>query len=435
MTPVSARSAPRETLTPAAGTNLAERYRAVRDLTDRLAAPLTPEDAAIQSMPDVSPTRWHLAHTTWFFETFVLAEAEPEHRPYHPEFQHLFNSYYHSVGNPFPRARRGLLSRPGLEEVRAYRSAVDRRMEDLLQRGDERARARLAVVELGLHHEQQHQELLLTDIQHVFAQNPLAPAYASPPPPPAPPAPPLHWHAYPEGVREIGHAGPGFAYDNEGPRHRTFVEPFALASRLVTNGEFLAFVEDGGYRRHAPWLSLGWDRVQAEGWQAPLYWTKRDGRWWRSSLHGLLPLDLHEPVAHLSLFEADAYAAWAGARLPTEAEWEVAAHGRPVTGNLLVPSGSALRPRAAPAGHADAPQQLFGDLWEWTSSAYAPYPGFRPWDGSLGEYNGKFMCNQYVLRGGSCATPADHIRPTYRNFFPPEARWQFSGLRLARGEA
>ena len=431
MTPSASAAVRPAPVAPAAGPDLAQRYRAVRALTDRLAAPLSAEDCAIQSMPDVSPTRWHLAHTTWFFETFVLADAESAYRPFHPDVHHLFNSYYHSLGNPFPRARRGLLSRPSLDEVRAYRAQVDERMQAVLARGD----ARLApVVELGLNHEQQHQELLLTDIQHVLSVNPLAPAYARAVPAPATPPPALAWLPFPAGVREIGHAGAGFAYDNESPRHRVFVEPFELGSRLVNNGEFLAFLEDGGYRRHDLWLSLGWDRVRAEGWEHPLYWTKKDARWWRFSLHGLLPLDLREPVSHLSLFEADAYAAWAGARLPTEAEWEVASEGVPVAGNLLALDGSsALRPR--PPARADAGAhalQLFGDVWEWTSSAYAPYPGFRPWDGSLGEYNGKFMCNQYVLRGGSCATPADHVRRTYRNFFPPEARWQFAGLRLAR---
>jgi ergothioneine biosynthesis protein EgtB len=415
--------------------SLAERYRAVRGLTERLAAPLSPEDCAIQSMPDASPTRWHLAHTTWFFETFVLARAEPGRSPFHPDFAHLFNSYYHSVGEPFPRAKRGSLSRPSLDEVRAYRAHVDGDIEALLERGDERLRRVESAIVLGLNHEQQHQELLLTDILHVFAQNPLAPAYAGTAPRiGGAPAAPLGWVAHEAGVREIGHAGAGFAYDNESPRHRVFVEPFALGTRLVTNGEFLAFLEDGGYRRHQHWLSLGWDRVKAEGWEAPLYWTKKDGRWWRFSLHGLLPLDPHEPVSHVSLFEADAYAAWAGARLPTEAEWEVASDGVPVAGNLLrltPDEPSALRPRPS-AARGDEPTQMFGDVWEWTSSAYAPYPGFKPWAGSLGEYNGKFMCNQYVLRGGSCATPADHVRRTYRNFFPPEARWQFSGIRLAR---
>jgi ergothioneine biosynthesis protein EgtB len=287
---------------------------------------------------------------------------------------------------------------------------------------------------LGLNHEQQHQELILTDILHAFAQNPLAPAYAAPPPAPGAPGDPLRWLPHEGGVREIGFAGEGFAYDNESPRHRVYVEPFELGARLVTNGEFLAFVEDGGYRRHGHWLSLGWDRVRAEGWEAPLYWRKRDGRWWRFSLHGLLPLDLNEPVSHVSLFEADAYAAWAGARLPTEAEWEVASESVPVAGNLLAVDGgpSALRPRPPSGSAGGGPAQLFGDAWEWTSSAYGPYPGFTPWAGSIGEYNGKFMCNQYVLRGGSCATPADHVRRTYRNFFPPEARWQFSGIRLAR---
>lgn len=427
---------------PSAGPDLLARYRRVRALTERLAAPLSEADCAVQAMPDASPTRWHLAHTTWFFETFVLAQAEAGYRPYQPEYHQLFNSYYHSVGRPFPRAQRGLLSRPSLAEVRAYRAQVDERMQRLLgtvepASGDP-ARARvLSVVELGLQHEQQHQELLLTDIRAAFALHPSAPAYAPEHPAALPPAPPHRWLPFEGGLQAIGHAGPGFAYDNESPRHRVFVEPFELGSRLVTNGEWLEFVKDGGYRRHDLWLSLGWERVQAEGWTAPLSWTQQDGAWQRVSLHGRVALDPSEPATHLSLFEADAYAAWAGARLPTEAEWEVAAQGAPLAGNLLAPdprSPAALGALRAlpPVGASTGPQQLVGDLWEWTSSAYAPYPGFKPWDGSLGEYNGKFMCSQYVLRGGSFATPADHIRLTYRNFFPPEARWQFTGLRLAR---
>ncbi len=301
-----------------------------------------------------------------------------------------------------------------------------------LARDDSQTRDLASVVELGLNHEQQHQELILTDIQHVFSVNPLHPVYDPTPPTSTRDPAPARWIGFEGGVREIGHALPGFAFDNESPRHRVFVEPFELASRLVTNADVLAFLEDGGYRRHELWLSLGWDRVRAERWEAPLYWVKRDGGWWRFSLHGLRPLDPHEPASQLSLFESDALAAWAGARLPTEAEWEVASQGAAVSGNLL--DTGALRPRPpAPGAPSHALQQLYGDVWEWTSSAYAPYPGFRPWAGSLGEYNGKFMCNQYVLRGGSWATPANHIRATYRNFFPPEARWQATGLRLARG--
>jgi ergothioneine biosynthesis protein EgtB len=405
---------------------MAEPYRSVRAATEALAAPLSPEDCALQSMPDASPVKWHLAHTSWFFETFVLERAEPGFRPHHPAFRFLFNSYYQSVGPQYSRPHRGLLSRPALAEVLDYRAAVDERVAALLARGV--ADETLAVIELGLHHEQQHQELILTDVKHLFGANPLRPAYRALPAPPRTEVAPLRFVAFGEGLRELGHAGPGFAFDNEGPRHPAFVPAFALASRAATNGEYLAFVRDGGYERPELWLSDGFAWKEAERVRAPLYWEERDGEWTTLTLGGPRPLRPEEPVVHVSFYEAAAYAAWADARLPTEAEWEVAAASAPVEGNF-VESGR-LHPAPAPAEPGLG--QLFGDVWEWTRSDYAPYPGYAPGAGALGEYNGKFMCNQRVLRGGSCVSPRSHLRATYRNFFPPTARWQFSGVRLAR---
>jgi ergothioneine biosynthesis protein EgtB len=425
MSPTTQPLPSRDRAAPSSGPGLAERFRAVRARTAALCAPLSPEDMVAQSMPEASPAKWHLAHTTWFFETFLLAAREPGFAPFHPRYAFLFNSYYEAVGPRHPRPKRGLLTRPSAAEVMAYRAAVEERVLALLDRGLDREGA--AILELGLHHEQQHQELLLTDVKHLLFENPLRPAYAPPLAPGAPSAPALAWTAYPGGVQEIGHAGPAFAFDNEGPRHRVFVEPFALASRAVTAGEWLAFVEDGGYRRAALWLSDGWAKVQAEGWEAPLYWERDGGAWTIFTLHGVRPLAPAEPVAHVSLYEADAFARWSGARLPGEAEWELAAAGAVEDGALA--DGGRYHP--AVAGRR-RPAQLLGDVWEWTRSAYAPYPRFRPAAGALGEYNGKFMSGQVVLRGGSCATAAGHVRPTYRNFFPPEARWQFSGVRLAR---
>jgi ergothioneine biosynthesis protein EgtB len=396
---------------------------------------LAVEDCVIQSMSDVSPMRWHLAHTTWFFETFVLARADAGYRLVNPAYEVLFNSYYNSVGRQFPRPQRGLLSRPTMAQVWEYREEIDRRVEEYLG-GREPLPELLAVVELGLHHEQQHQELMHTDLKHVFSCNPLLPAYQDEPQPSLGQRTPLEWIPFDEGVNSFGHDGVGFAFDNEGPRHRVFLEPFALASRPTTNAEFLEFVEAGGYRRADLWLSLGWDRVQSERWEAPLYWRRDEGAGWQEfTLAGLLPLNLEAPVCHLSYFEADAFARWCGARLPTEAEWEVAAQmdssfREDVDGNFV--ESRRLHPAPAGAGDSRRLSQMFGDVWEWTSSSYAPYPGYRPAEGALGEYNGKFMCNQYVLRGGSCVTPRSHLRPTYRNFFPPEARWQFTGVRLAR---
>jgi ergothioneine biosynthesis protein EgtB len=411
---------------------LVDRYEAVRRFSETLCEPLAVEDYVIQPMPDVSPTKWHLAHTSWFFETFLLASAVPDYRPFHPQFGYLFNSYYNAVGKRHCRPRRGLLSRPTVEEVYQYRSYVDRQMLELMDRADANRLAALRpLVELGLQHEQQHQELILTDIKNVFAANPLKPVYQEQPPHRHPAPGPAEWSDYPGGLCEIGHRGQSFAFDNETPRHRVFLQPFRLATWLVTNGEYLAFMEDGGYRRPELWLSDGWNAVQANGWDAPFYWEQQDGRWWMMTLAGMREVDPAEPVCHVSFYEADAYASWAGARLPSEAEWEIVSVEAPIEGNFA-DSGrfhpAPLLPGAAEAG----PAQLFGDVWEWTSSPYRPYPGFRPLEGALGEYNGKFMCNQMVMRGGSCATSLSHIRPTYRNFFPPDARWQFTGLRLAR---
>jgi len=422
MRPIAA-SSPRATA-------LAERFLAVRNTTRALAAPLSPEDCAIQSMPDASPVKWHLAHTTWFFETFVLARHDPDRKPFHPAFKVLFNSYYNSVGDKHPRPQRGLLSRPALGEVLAYRERVESEVLELLARGV-LAPDLLALVELGIHHEQQHQELILTDLKHLLSCNPLRPAYQKTWPLTPVSARAMHWIRFAEGPRQVGHDGEGFAFDNESPRHTVWIPDFEIASHPVTHGDYRRFIEDGGYRRPELWLSAGWDQVVTRGWTAPQYWENVDGAWHTFTLHGMAPIEPNTPVCHVSFFEADAYARWAGARLPTESEWEVAAAGAPREGNFL--EGNALHPlalREAPEGNAIA--QAFGDVWEWTRSDYAPYPGFRPAPGAVGEYNGKFMANQYVLRGGSCVTPASHIRPTYRNFFPAEARWQFSGLRLAR---
>jgi ergothioneine biosynthesis protein EgtB len=413
----------------AAALPLAAGFDRVRSVTEALARPLSPEDCALQSMPDASPVKWHLAHTTWFFETFVLVPHVSDYEPFDPAFRVLFNSYYNAVGERHPRPERGLISRPDLAAVRRYRAHVDGAMRALIRAP--LAADVAALIELGLHHEQQHQELILTDVKHLFSRNPARPAYE--PRWPLLPVKPaaLEWHRHPGGLASIGHRGEGFAFDNETPAHQAFVAPFELASRPVTHGEFAAFIADGGYRRAELWLSLGLDTVQAQRWQSPLYWEQRDGRWWTFTLHGMAEIDPHAPVCHVSYFEADAYARWAGARLPTEFEWEIAAAGIVPSGNFL--DSGALHPLPSPGdASARAPQQLFGDVWEWTSSSYAPYPGFRAAAGAVGEYNGKFMCNQYVLRGGSCATPASHIRATYRNFFPPDARWQFSGIRLAR---
>lgn len=408
--------------------SLAARYLEVRAQTRALAAPLSTEDCALQSMPDASPVKWHLAHVTWFFETFVLSGHLAGYAAFDPAFRVLFNSYYNGVGDKHPRPERGLISRPDLRTVLAYRAHVDSAMSRLL--ATELTPALDALVELGLQHEQQHQELVLTDVKHLLSRNPARPAYHPRWPLARVRPQPLAWHEFAGGLVTHGCEDAGFAFDNERPAHRVFVAPFALASRPVTHGEFAAFVDDGGYRRPELWLSLGWDTVQARGWQAPLYW-ERDGDTWRTfTLHGMADIDARTPVCHVSFFEADAYARWAGARLPTEFEWEHAARDAQIAGNFA--ESGALHPLPAAELPVSGPAQLFGDVWEWTRSDYAPYPGFAPAPGAVGEYNGKFMCAQYVLRGGSCATPRSHIRATYRNFFPPDARWQFSGIRLAR---
>ncbi len=411
---------------------LKDRYQQVRQSSEQLCQPLATEDYVIQSMPDVSPPKWHLAHTTWFFETFLLVPHLPNYQVFDPKFGYLFNSYYEAVGQRHPRHQRGLLSRPTVAEVYRYREYVDRSMTKLLtEHGDNLDLRSLTV--LGIHHEQQHQELLLTDIKHILALNPLRPVYRTHPCP----SPEGNksiiqrecWLDYPGGLYSIG-SDPNsdeFAFDNESPRHQTYLQDFWLADRLVTNGEYLEFIRSGGYQTSQHWLSEGWATIQTEQWQAPLYWEQIDGSWWNMTLSGLLPLNLDEPVCHVSFYEADAYARWAGKRLPTEAEWEVAAAQVPIEGNFL--ESGHLHPVPA------KDKQMFGDVWEWTQSAYLPYPGYQPAPGAVGEYNGKFMCNQMVLRGGSCATAGSHIRASYRNFFPTATRWQFSGIRLASYQA
>ena len=407
-------------------------YLRVRDTSLHICAPLEIEDHSLQPMPDASPAKWHLAHTTWFFETFVLSQHMPEYRPFHPALRNLFNSYYNSVGDRPLRAMRHILSRPSLDEVHAYRIYVDEAMVHLLT--TELSPEALDLIALGMNHEQQHQELIVTDVKNGLWANPLRPAYRvkleSGAEHDAEAAQSLDWQRFSDGVYEIGFKGEGFAFDNEGPRHSVYLQNFRLASRLVTNGEYLDFMRDDGYGDPLLWLSDGWDCVRNNQWNAPLYWEQRDGEWWNYTIEGMQPLRLNEPVCHVSFYEADAFARWCGARLPSEFEWEVAAKSCSITGNFLESDASQPLPAPPSAGLA----QMFGDVWEWTSSPYSPYPGFKPAAGAIGEYNGKFMCNQMVLRGGSCATPQSHIRATYRNFFPPHARWQFMGLRLANGD-
>jgi ergothioneine biosynthesis protein EgtB len=402
---------------------LVDRFLGVRRLTEDLARPLSAEDQTVQSMPDASPTKWHLAHTTWFFENFVLKPHRADYRAFDPAYEYLFNSYYEAVGPRHPRPQRGMVTRPGVADILAYRRHVTQAMAELL----ESDRANVAdIVELGLHHEQQHQELILMDIKHLLSLNPLCPVYAAEAQVPEPATTPLRWLDFEGGLVEIGHAGEGFAFDNEGPRHRTWVDPFALATRLVTSGEYAAFIDDGGYRRPEFWLSAGWDCVNQRGWQAPLYW-QRDGTGWAVfTLAGLRPVRADEPVVHVSLYEAAAFAKWAGKRLPREAEWEIAAADAGLDGNLM--DDGHYHPLPA---RGEGLAQMIGDVWEWTASPYVAYPGYREPPGAIGEYNGKFMANQMVLRGGCAATPRHHIRTTYRNFFPPDARWMFGGIRLA----
>ena len=419
---------------------LVSRYDDVRAHTEALAAPLSPEDQTVQSMPDVSPTKWHRAHVTWFFETFVLADHEAGFAPFQDGYWFLFNSYYETVGPRYSRPDRGLISRPGAHEVGTYRRNVDSRVRDLVTSLDTGTLEKLTpVIELGFHHEQQHQELLLMDIKHVLSRNPLQPDYSGTPSPRSEPDT-LGWVDVEGGLVEIGHAGEGFRFDNEEPRHRVWLEPYRLADRLVTNGEWLEFMADNGYRRHELWLSDGWARVNAETWRAPFYWLELDGVWFEHTLHGTFPVNPGLPVSHVSFYEAEAFATWAGKRLPSEAEWEhaVVLDGATTAGadqaDANLADSETFHPRAASPSTGRL-RQAYGDCWEWTSSAYHPYPGFHPAPGAIGEYNGKFMSNQMVLRGGCALTPEGHARATYRNFFPHAARWALSGVRLADGGA
>ena len=406
-------------------------FRAVRAATEALCAPLEVEDYVVSSMSDVSPTKWHLAHTTWFFETFLLAPHARAYTALEPRYAFLFNSYYVQAGERHCRAQRGLVTRPTVADVFAYRAYVDDAVLSLCaQLADDPAHPAWRILELGVHHEQQHQELLVTDIKHVFWTNPMRPTYR-PAPRATPQAVAQQWQPIAAGLVEIGHAGTGFAFDNEEPRHPVYIHGGRLAHRLVTNAEYAGFIADGGYRKPMLWLSAGWATVQAQEWRAPLYWEQQDGAWQEFTLAGMAPIVPHAPVTHVSFFEADAFARWAGHRLPTEAEWEVAAavHAEavhPVAGRYV--EHGAFHPMA---DTREGMQQLFGDVWQWTASPYVGYPGFRASAGAIGEYNGKFMAAQWVLRGASCATPRSHARLTYRNFFPSDTRWQFSGIRLA----
>ncbi len=402
---------------------LRSRFQDVRNTTLRLTAPFSAEDQMLQSMPDCSPAKWHLAHTTWFFETFILSENVPGYKLFDQRYKQLFNSYYKQLGSHPYRGSRGLMSRPTLEQVHAYRAHVDEAVLRHLDGADERT---AALVEIGLNHEQQHQELIVTDIKHALWSMPLRPGRVNRPHS-VKHAAAVQWAHFDGGIYEIGHNGPGFAFDNEGPRHQVLLQPFELASRLITNSEYLDFMNDGGYRRPELWLSDGWDAVCTKGWNSPLYWEEEDRTWLEFTFEGTRELDPAAPVCHVSYYEADAFARWSNARLPREEEWEVAAARFASRGTML--GSGKLQPQPATG---EGLQQMFGDVWEWSSSAYLPYPGFSPAAGAIGEYNGKFMCNQFVLRGGSCATPESHIRATYRNFFPPQARWQFMGIRLAK---
>jgi ergothioneine biosynthesis protein EgtB len=408
---------------------LTDRFKTIRNFSHRLVEPLETEDFVIQAMENTSPVKWHLAHVSWFFETFVLEKVIPDYESLHPQYSYIFNSYYLQTGEPHTRSKRGLLSRPTVKEVFEYREYVDNQILNFIEQATEDQLAEFGpVIEIGNHHEQQHQELILTDLKYMFAQNPLYPAYRDLDMPEGTAPDSINWINVEEGVYEIGNKGDEYTYDNERPRHRKFLESFEIADRLITNGEFMEFIEDGGYERSPLWLDDGWATVNEKGWNSPLYWKKRDGEWCYFTLGGFRKINPHEPVTHVSYYEADAFARWAGARLPREAEWEVAA-GERYDGNFVEDGYYHPRPLQ---GDDSQPKQMYGDVWEWTMSAYEPYPGYEPLPGALGEYNGKFMCSQYVLRGGSCATSETHIRKTYRNFFYPDARWQFNGIRLAR---
>ncbi|MFO7445456.1 MAG: ergothioneine biosynthesis protein EgtB [Ignavibacteriaceae bacterium] len=413
---------------------LLKRFQAVRDFSSALCEPLVTEDYCIQSMPDVSPTKWHLAHTSWFYEAFVLKEADKNYKSLHPQYNYLFNSYYTLVGERFTRAIRGLLSRPTVKEVYEFREYVNKNITDFIEKSSEQVYEKFApVIEIGINHEQQHQELIVTDIKHVLSINPLYPVYIEKYPSIPKYAAPLHWKEFEGGIFEIGNDGNGFNYDNETPRHKKYLNPYALASRLVINEEFIEFIEDDGYKRADLWLSDGFAAVENEKWEAPMYWKKQDGSWWNFTLTGYHKVDLKEPVCHVSYYEADAFARWKGCRLPTEEEWEIATRGLPVKGNFV--ENWNFHPVSLSENADKELNQVYGDVWEWTMSPYSPYPGYKPLPGALGEYNGKFMSSQMVLRGGSCATSISHIRSTYRNFFPPHSRWQFMGIRLAADQA
>lgn len=411
--------------------HLIKRFKEIRQASLDIVAPLEPEDFVIQVMTNTSPTKWHLAHVSWFYETFVLDQVYDDYESMHPQYAYIFNSYYLQTGEPHARAKRGFLSRPTVNEVMEFRAYVNDEIIGFLENANEEQLAEFGpVIEIGNNHEQQHQELMITDFKFMFGQNPLYPVYREQEQKNSPSPGDLNWVSFDEGIREIGNAGNEFTYDNEHPRHREFLEAFALGDRLITNREFMEFMNDGGYERSELWLDDGWATVNEENWDSPLYWCRRDDGWYHYTLAGLRKPDPNEPVTHISYYEADAFARWAGARLPTEAEWEVAAGDQPYEGNF-VESGR-FHPQAAENPGEDGLKQMYGDVWEWTKSSYDAYPGYEPLEGALGEYNGKFMCGQYVLRGGSCATSQTHIRRTYRNFFYPDARWQFNGIRLAR---
>ena len=419
---------------PLSQESLADFYKAVREFSYTLAEPLEIEDYVVQSMPDVSPTKWHLAHTSWFFETFVLAKAIAEYKSPNPQYAYLFNSYYVQAGERHLRPKRGLISRPTVEETYSYRNHVDESMLQFMENAGDREWRELApVIEIGIHHEQQHQELIVTDIKHVLSENPINPEYVNKKKNGGGSAKPenLTWVDFEGGVHTIGHSDGGFGYDNEYPLHKVYLNPYKLGSRLVTNSEYMEFIKDGGYEIPEIWLSEGWATVETNNWRAPLYWQEKDGEWMQFTLTGLRRVEPNEPVTHVSYFEADAYARWAGSRLPTEAEWEVASGKVPVEGNFVDNMNFHPEPLKK-SSNGDSLNQMFGDVWEWTQSSYSAYPGYKTLPGALGEYNGKFMCNQMVLRGGSCATSKSHIRKTYRNFFPANARWQFMGIRLAK---
>lgn len=405
------------------------RFLQTRQFSEEICLPLETEDYVVQSMEYASPVKWHLAHTSWFFETFLLSQIRPDYQSVSPQFAYLFNSYYVQAGERHPRPRRGMVTRPTVIEVYEYRKIVTEEVLKCLENSGEALEKMLPVVDIGIHHEQQHQELILTDLKHLFSQNPLLPAYAAESKKEASGPGSLRWISFDGGMLELGHDGEGFCFDNELPRHRRFAEPFQLADRPVTVGEYLEFMSDGGYRKPTLWLSDGWTRRQEEGWECPLYWRQGENEWEEFTLFGLRPIEPAEPVCHVSYYEADAFARWAGARLPREEEWEIAASEMPTSGRFAEDRSFHPRPAAPEVGGI---RQIMGDVWEWTQSAYLAYPGYRPPQGAIGEYNGKFMCSQFVLRGGSCATSRSHIRPTYRNFFYPDARWQFSGIRLAR---